>query len=199
MNTPVLLLDVMDTIVYDPAYKEMLAWFGVDRATLLAKRNKEAYHAFERGELDRDAFAEAYLPGERLDVAGLEATLARHYRFVEGMEALLRELAEIGCSMHALSNYPQWWTLIEDRLELSRFLEWSFVSCRMGVRKPNPAMYRGAAAALGVAPEACLFIDDREKNCAGARAIGMSAHRFESAAGLRTHLRELGFDLTPPE
>ena len=199
MTTPILLLDVMDTIVYDPAYREMLAWFGVDRATLLAKRNKEAYHAFERGELDRNAFAEAYIPGQRLDVDGLEAVLADNYRFVEGMEALLTELTELGASIHALSNYPEWWTLIEDRLELSRFLEWSFVSCRMGVRKPEAAIYRGAAVSLGVDPARCLFVDDREKNCAGARMVGMAAHQFEDARGLRVALREMGFDLSPPE
>lgn len=199
MTTPILLLDVMDTIVYDPAYREMLAWFGVDRATLLAKRNKEAYHAFERGELDRNAFAEAYIPGERLDVDGLEAVLADNYRFLDGMEALLGELAQLGASIHALSNYPEWWSLIEDRLELSRFMEWSFVSCRMGVRKPDAAIYSGAAASLGVDPARCLFVDDREKNCVGARGVGMQAHRFQSAGDLRLALRERGFDVSPPE
>jgi len=49
---------------------------------------------------------------------------------------LLHELYAGGVPLHALSNYPRWYQLIEDRLELSRYLRWSFVSCLIGMRKP---------------------------------------------------------------
>lgn len=45
------------------------------------------------------------------------------------MEALLERLAAAGIRMHAFSNYPAWWALIEERLGLSRYLQWTFVSC----------------------------------------------------------------------
>lgn len=53
-----------------------------------------------------------------------------------------------------------------------------FLSYQMGVRKPDPAIYRHAIDALGVAPQDCFFIDDLPENIAAARALGIHAHRF---------------------
>ncbi len=38
-----------------------------------------------------------------------------------------------------------------------------------------------------------LFVDDREKNCVGARAVGMDAVRFVDTPTLRADLVERGF------
>ena len=107
-------------------------------------------------------------------------------------EALLGELRQRGVPMHALSNYRPWYARIEARLSLSRFLEWSFVSCDTGVRKPDPRAYLGAARRLGVSPGECLFVDDRPENCTGAEAAGMPAILFEGAASLRQALTTRG-------
>jgi HAD superfamily hydrolase (TIGR01509 family) len=60
------------------------------------------------------------------------------------------------------------------------------------VRKPDPRAFRGPLARLGVAPEECLFIDDREVNCAAARAEGIPAVRFTSATELELELARRG-------
>lgn len=46
----------------------------------------------------------------------------------------------------------------------------------VGVRKPAAEPYLAAADALGLAPDACLFVDDLPVNCAGAEAVGMASH-----------------------
>ena len=43
-----------------------------------------------------------------------------------------------------------------------------------GVRKPNPAIYELACQRLGVAPSACVFLDDLGVNLKPARALGMT-------------------------
>lgn len=44
----------------------------------------------------------------------------------------------------------------------------------MGLRKPDPAIFRRAADELSVIPEACLFVgDDPERDVLGAAAVGM--------------------------
>ncbi|HEX8182983.1 MAG TPA: HAD-IA family hydrolase [Candidatus Saccharimonadales bacterium] len=56
------------------------------------------------------------------------------------------------------------------------------LSCDTGFVKPDARAYHGVADALGVAPEACIFIDDQERYCTGARDVGMQAvvyHEFE--------------------
>jgi HAD superfamily hydrolase (TIGR01509 family) len=106
---------------------------------------------------------------------------------------LLAELKAGGVAMYALSNYPPWYEMIDERLKLSRYLELRFVSCRTGVRKPAPEAYLGPCRALGRAPAECLFIDDRATNCDAARAQGLHALHFDgSAVNLRARLGELG-------
>ena len=90
--------------------------------------------------------------------------------------------------MHALSNYTPWYRMVEERTGLSRYVPWSFVSCKTGVRKPDPEAYLGAARLLGVAPSECLFIDDRAVNCEAAEAVGMPSIVFSDAALLRKEL-----------
>ena len=79
------------------------------------------------------------------------------------------------------------------KFELRRYLKVAFSSCYMGLRKPEPAMYRRALDILGSAPNRTLFIDDRQENVAGAAAAGIKAIRFTGAGALRSEkLGELG-------
>jgi putative hydrolase of the HAD superfamily len=43
----------------------------------------------------------------------------------------------------------------------------------LGVRKPDPRFYELACAAVGVAPEESVFLDDLGVNLKPARAVGM--------------------------
>lgn len=67
-----------------------------------------------------------------------------------------------------------------------------YFSAELGTAKPDPAIYRAVLARHGVAPAEALFIDDLDENVAGARAAGLHAHRFVSAAALDGELRRLG-------
>ena len=48
-------------------------------------------------------------------------------------------------------------------------------SSKVGIRKPDPAIYRLACQALGVAPEQCVYLDDLGINCKPAATLGMAA------------------------
>ncbi|MGQ0574727.1 MAG: HAD-IA family hydrolase [Pseudonocardia sp.] len=45
----------------------------------------------------------------------------------------------------------------------------------LGVRKPDPEVFRRVAALLGVAPGECVVVDDLARNVRGARAAGAVA------------------------
>ncbi len=94
--------------------------------------------------------------------------------------------------MHALSNYPIWYRTIENRLELSRFLKWTFVSCLTGFRKPELAAFLGAAQILNRPVETCLLIDDSMANCEAAERAGMPAIHFIDAGQLWQELQRRG-------
>lgn len=188
----ILLLDVMETLVYDPFPVEVPAFFGVSLADLFAAKHPTTWKEFERGEIDEAEVGRRYFTDRPCDVEGFKATLRAGYRWLEGMEELVADLSAAGVPMHTLSNYPPWFQLIEERLAVSRYVAWSFVSCELGVRKPDPEIYRLTAGRLGVDPAECVFVDDRPANCAGAEAVGMAAIPFRGAVDLREQLRARG-------
>lgn len=190
---PILLLDVLGTLVHDPFYEEVPRFFGMTLDRLIAEKHPRSWIDFEHGRLEEAEYVRTFFQDARaIDGDGLKACMRDAFRWIEGMEELLSELHGHGLLMHALSNYPSWWTLIEQRLQLSRFLSWSFVSCRTGHRKPHPEAYLAATAALAVRPDECLFVDDRRENVIAAEKLGMPALWFRDAATLRGDLSARG-------
>ena len=65
-----------------------------------------------------------------------------------------------------------------------------FVSCDLGLRKPEAAAFRHVAACIGTEPGKLLFFDDRAENVDGARDIGMSAVQVRGVAEVRVNVTE---------
>jgi len=189
---PVLLFDVMDTIVYDPFFKEMPAFFGMTFKELLAAKHPTAWVEFECNRITEEQLLGTFFAdGRKVDGKALRAMMTSTYRYLDGMEELLARLHSEGYEMHALSNYPVWWQIIEDKLKLSKYLRWTFVSCTgpmEGVRKPSPEAYTRVIDHLGLTPSQLLFIDDREVNTAAAEAAGVPSIRFTGAKELQAAL-----------
>lgn len=192
MSSPhILLFDIMDTVVCDPFRREIPEHFGMDLEALLEAKHPTAWAEFERHDIDESTFCDYFFEGARtVDGVSLRETLREAYRFVDGMEGLLEELDAAGYEMHAFSNYPVWYQIIESELELSRFLDWTFVSWKTGYRKPDDAAYRHVLETLEAPAEACLFVDNRPENCEAAREHGIDAIRFEEPSQLREELGE---------
>lgn len=185
----ILLLDVMSTLVTEPFFEVIPKFFDMSIQDLLRDKHPSSWVEFEHGHCDENSYLDRFFAdGRAFDHDGFRAMLRGCYEYIDGIEPLLAELKDNGVPMHALSNYPVWYEVIEDKLKLSRYIEWTFVSCNTGVRKPAPEAYTGPARTLGVDPSTCLFVDDRKSNCEAARAVGMPAIRFEDADSLRAAL-----------
>ncbi len=188
-----LLFDVMGTLVHDPFYEDVPKALGMSLDALIEQKHPTAWVDFEQGVIDEDKLrTRFFLDGRDYPHDAMKAAMIEAYDWLDGTEAILGELAERGHELHLLSNYPEWYRLIEDKLRLSRYADWSFVSCDMGVRKPDAEAYLRPVRQLACQPEELLFIDDRARNCEGAREVGLDAIVFESAAQLRAELRDRG-------
>ncbi len=55
-------------------------------------------------------------------------------------------------------------------------------SSKIGIRKPDPRIYEMMCEALGVAPQACVYLDDLGVNLKPAKAMGMTTIKVENAA-----------------
>ncbi len=66
-----------------------------------------------------------------------------------------------------------------------------FNTAEIGVAKPDPAVFRHVCQRLMVEPGSVFFADDSPGHVDAAAGVGLVAHHFTGAAGLRTELDRL--------
>jgi len=192
-HRPTLLLDVMGTLVHDPFFVEVPKALGMSLEQVIAQKHPTAWVEFECDDLSEKEFLDRFFAdGRSYDQVALKRSFAEKFRYLDGIESLLKELNAKGRRPHLLSNYPRWYELIEQKLKLSRYADWTFVSCKTRRRKPDPEAFLHAARALEVAPRDCLFVDDHDQNVTMAARLGMNAVRFKDAKTLRADLQRFG-------
>jgi putative hydrolase of the HAD superfamily len=101
----------------------------------------------------------------------------RWFRPRPGAVETLRELKSRGYPIALVSmcapDTPAFWRASE----LAEFVDVEVFSSETGLRKPDPAIYRFAAEALGVEPSQCLYCGDGAYGeLTGAAAVGMAAY-----------------------
>ncbi|XP_075083939.1 flavin mononucleotide hydrolase 1, chloroplatic-like [Nicotiana tabacum] len=194
---PILLFDVMDTIVRDPYYNEIPAFFRMPMKELLECKHPTTWIEFEKGLITEDECAQRFFKdGRPFDLEGLKNCMRRAYSYIEGVEGLLNSLKENGYEIHAFTNYPIWYQMIEDKLHLSNYLCWTFCSCIFGKRKPDPDFYLEVVKHLNVEASNCIFVDDRMRNVEAAVEVGLNGLQFKNADLLRKDLSLLGVNIS---
>lgn len=193
---PVLFLDVMDTIVRDPFSDGMYAHLGfATQSHFLSAKKDGTWLAFEAGRMSEEDLRHQFFSDDdkELDLPSFKAWLKTKYEFLPGMEHLLRDLREDGVELHAFSNYPIWYLIVEEKLRLSRHgVNWTFVSCCEGLRKPDLRAYQRASQNANAELSLCVLLDDRQDNCDAALAAGwLAAVKFENAKQAKAELAEV--------
>jgi putative hydrolase of the HAD superfamily len=173
------------------AYQEE-AGISLEELGLAMARATEAYgehplFVLERGEIAEVEFArrlEEQLDG-RFDLGRLREL---YFERLEPNETMIRYVGELrarGLRTALLTNnVREWEPLWRGKLpELDAIFELVVDSAFVGLRKPEPEIYELTVERLGENLRAgeCLFVDDLEVNCETARALGMTAVRFETA------------------
>lgn len=162
----------------------------------LEARHLSIFAAWERDAVGLDAYLDAavfYMPRPFSRNEFFEFVLSQSKLLNDGALSILREIAASDkCMVGALNNEAR---ATNDyrftKFGLREYFQVAFSSCYLGLRKPDPAIYRRVLDILGAPPERVLFIDDRQQNVDGAAMAGMKAVRFQSEAALRANLAEL--------
>jgi putative hydrolase of the HAD superfamily len=196
MRTPLLIFDLMDTVVVDPFFQIFPSFFGMTLTELGKIKDPDSWLKFELGIIDETEYFKTFFRPDcnhsLKDPVALKNAIFDAYRYTDGMETLLEQLRERHARLWVHSNYTPWVAQVRARLRLDRFFQGYAMSYELAARKPDSAAYQGALALMGENAQDCLFIDDREINVAGARAAGMQTVRFENVAQLRAALAQHG-------
>jgi putative hydrolase of the HAD superfamily len=173
--------------------------YGSAMAHSLSRDGVHPLFALERGEITEAEFL------ARLE-HGLEATLGRTVslhgfgaRLMDGLgpnrelfdryAALKRErgLRFALCT----NNVREWEPLWRPKLPIDELFEVVVDSAFVGTRKPEPEIYAITLERLGLPAQACVFVDDLERNVEAARGAGMQGIVFRDTAQAMTELEAL--------
>ncbi|KAK9087896.1 hypothetical protein Syun_030290 [Stephania yunnanensis] len=207
---PILLFDIMDTIVRDPFYHDVPEFFSDDSGDgflvsslmpfkeLMECKHPTAWIEFEKGLIDERELAKIFFKDCRpLDLEGLKNCMKRGYSYMGGVEALLKDLKENNYEMHAFTNYPDWPAV---RSSIFSNANAHLCSCsdiavkQECKRKPDADAYLEVLRRLEVDPGNCIFIDDRMTNVEAAQNVGILGIQFKDAASLRRELSNMGVE-----
>lgn len=162
-----------------------------------------AWARFERSEIDAASFDTAFLTeaearGHSVRGADVLALLAGDIR--PEMVAVLRFLISSGYKIGCITNNVKTGSgagmarsvgkaaAVEEVMALfSHVIE----SSKVGIRKPDPEIYKMACTALDVAPARAVFLDDLGVNLKPARALGMATIKVTGAQQAIAELAEL--------
>jgi putative hydrolase of the HAD superfamily len=173
------------------ARSEAARCFELDPADI-EERHEIPFAAFEAGKITLDAYLDQAVFYRPRPFTREEFTTFVFAQSTENREtrAVLDELTASGrYLLAALNNEGLELNAYRIReFHLARNFTVFFSSCYLGLRKPDPAIYRIALQITQRAPEESVFIDDRPANLEGARQVGMRTIHFENPAQLRAAL-----------
>lgn len=175
-------------------------WLG---APVGARRSTHPVHAFERGEIGLADFERALAArlrgpdGRAVQAEGLLHRMFAGFRGEPVMVDVVRRTRRAGFRTALLSN--SWGVDGYQRDDWDELFDAVVISGEVGLRKPEPEIYRRTAAALRVRPAECVFVDDLRVNVEGAVATGMiGIHHVTPAETIAELEALLGVDLHPP-
>ncbi len=140
---------------------------------------RELLVALEKGELDEREFERKFAALLEVEPDGLVDGLFAGVGPDEAMVNAVRMAHAAGLRTALVSNswgvhrYPH--DLFEE------LFDGVVISAEEGIRKPSRRMYELGAERAGVAPEACVYVDDLPFNLAPAEKLGMATVHHTSA------------------
>ena len=83
-----------------------------------------------------------------------------------------------------MQNFPHIFSLLDDRV----------LSCEEHLLKPEADIYLRALERFGLKAEECVFVDDKQANIDGCRAVGIDGILFKGTDDLRKELLKRGIN-----
>lgn len=195
----------IEAIVYDfgnvlVGWDPYGAFKGVERADVDAWMDEVGFATFNHAQDAGRTWADAvrHLEATRPHLAPMAARYAAGYAGtlsgpLPGSAELVDELDAAGLRLYGLTNWAAdtFHHAAAAAPALTRLRD-VVVSGQVGLAKPDPAIFRLAAARFDVDPARTVFVDDTPANVEAARAVGFQGVHFTDTHSLRSALADLG-------
>ncbi len=118
------------------------------------------------------------------DVGGVIAQgdyFTEHIKPMPGMYELVTNLRKNYITAVLSNNNRMVDPGFRQRFRSDNMFDVVYYSSDLGVKKPDPGVYKRFAAKIGVSPHKITFFDDDASNVEAAKSVGFNAHVFKDA------------------
>lgn len=109
--------------------------------------------------------------------------------------AIIEALKEQGIQVALLSNTKRNRARFIEKMGHYGLFDPILLSCYLGAKKPERAIYEELIKHLNWEKEECLFIDNSLENVGAARDFGIDSIHFQSAEGLKEELKKRDLEI----
>lgn len=160
---------------------DLEAVLGLDRETIRTSYVRWE-EPFDLGKIDPGTFwnhVQADL-GTNVDWRTLDRLVLSNYEPNPSAIRLLDACSSRYNTALLSNTRKEWFEHLDHKYELTNHADRAFLSYQLGLKKPDPRIYRHMISEIGASPANIFFLDDREENVAAARQEGLRAAVFTS-------------------
>ncbi len=131
---------------------------------------KSIEHACEK--LDVKVGRQSILQAAQLKYDFTRQALKPRGEAIEVLKQIKAAGYAIGLASDSVPEVPAIW----GETDLAPWIDVAIFSCKVGVKKPDPRIYKMVCTGLGVLPEECIYVGDGDSmELEGAKQVGMDA------------------------
>lgn len=173
-------------VCVDFCYREFFESFGfskeITERICSATAENEVWNLGDVGKHSEEEMLELFIAQD----PEIEPQLRMVYKNFKGiirerteMIPWIEQLHQKGYKVYYLSNYPSKIAReCADDMKFLSHMDGGILSYKIGMVKPDSAIYRKLLSMYDLKAPECLFIDDRADNCEGAINVGYQAIRY---------------------
>lgn len=151
---------------------------------------------FSKGEISEKQFWNLFLKetnsNETLPKESLfTREFIKRYEVNKDVIKIAKSLKAQGYKLAVLSNTIKPHAQVNQDMGVYDNFPIRILSCEVGLRKPDPKIYKLALSKLGTKPEETVFIDDKQEMVKAAKDLGFKGIDFKDAMHLKEELKNL--------
>ena len=176
-----IIFDVMGVIftVGDDVEELLIPYIRSLKPGIPADSIKAVYLAASLGRLPSREFW-SMMGFKRIDIPKIERTyLEQSFTLDAGFIPCVKALKERYGIVLLSNDVSEWSKYLRSFHNIEQFVDAAFISGDLGVRKPDPEIYRIALNDLKADPGECVFIDDSPERVDAARELGINSILFD--------------------
>jgi epoxide hydrolase-like predicted phosphatase len=147
---------------------------------------------YRKAKISRDDFWTTILSelGIKDSIDNVEDRWIAHSVLIEETRDIILKLAKKYKVYYLSDNVRERFDRLNNKYSFAEWFEDGIISHDVGLKKPNPEIYKLMLKKAGVSPDEAIFIDDKEKNLPPAAALGIKTILFKNTEELEKELEE---------